>query len=241
MTLTTNNIDQVKAVALDPPRGWKITFRSENHGMHHQLYVNGRLADWADTTDQRCFILAADASPREILIAAVDTGNRTKDMSKHLSVELAEPDWVYRSSVVRSISYPKGWRVALLTDHATGQIDPTPVMSRELWPDWTVRWAWGESAFGLGGFGYDGIGAPGLGQGAFGAASFGIETDLLPLSTVLEENGTHKIVLRTITAQGQSADAETQNVDAHPPPAPPASAEVTDYDSQTTTMTLQIE
>ncbi len=239
--LTIDNIDRLRTNDLDPPRGWEVVFRSLNAGMHHQLYVNGRLADWTDTPEQRRFLLAGAHAPREICVAAVAAEDRAADLSDQLPEGVRNTGWVYRASVVRFIGHAAADRVALHTDHATGELDPEPLVVREIWPAWAPRWAWGESAFGLGGFGYGGVGAPGLGKGAFGAASFGMDADLIHLAAELAEDGTHTLVLRTLASDGRFADAEAEQVAAHPPPTPPAALEVAGYDPQTHTLTLEIK
>ncbi len=238
---TTDNIDCLRSIKLDAPRGWKITFRSGNTGLHHQLYVNGCLSDFTDTPEQRRFLLPADSGPREIAITAVDAICRGVDMSDRLPATLNSPGWVYSTLVIRSIRHHIGERVSLHTDHATGQLDAHALMVREIWPACMPRWAWGESPFGDDGFGYGGIGAPGLGKGAFGAGSFGMDADIIPMKAVLKDEGDHQIVLRTIAQDGRSTDAETRNFTAAPPPEPPASLTATQYNAETHTLTLEIE
>lgn len=238
---TTDNIDCLQANPLEAPHGWEITFRSTNGSMHHQLYLNGQLADWTDTTDQRKFLLETDSAPREVFIVAVDADCRAVDISKYLSPSLSRPNWTYQASVVRSTGHRPGDRLLLLGDHATGEMDSAPLMVRELCPAWAVRWAWGQGAFGLGGFGYGGLDAPGLGRGAFGAGLFGIGADVVSIVAALEEEGTHQLVLRTVDSEGQFTDSQIQTVAASPPPESPASVTITDYDSQNNTLTLQVE
>ena len=240
-TFITDSIDRLQSAKLDPPRGWEVTFRSSNTGLHHQLYVNGQLADVTDTAEQRTFCLPADTSPMEVAIAAVDRLNRETDMSDRLPPPLRNPGWVYSSSVVQSVSHRIGDRLSCHKDHTTGQVDPQPLMVREIWPAWVPRWAWGEIAFGAGGFGYGGTGAPGLGKGAFGAGPFGMNADVLHIYAPLSEEGNHQIVLRTVAQDGRSVDSETQNFAATPPPKPAASITVTQYDIETHTLTLAIE
>jgi hypothetical protein len=240
-TFITDNIDRLQSRELDWPRGWQITFRSGNVGLHHQLYVNGVLADVSDTTDQRSFFLPADACPREAAIAAVDSAHRQADMSDRLPASLRKPPWVYSTFAVRSIAHHVGDCVSLHTDHAIGQLDQEPLIKREIWPAWAPRWAWGESPFALGGFGFDGAGAPGLGKGAFGAGSFGMDEELISMRTALSEDGRHNLVLRTVARDGRSEDADAQDFDATAPPCPPASIAVAQYDKQNHTVTLAIE
>jgi hypothetical protein len=238
---TTDNIDRLNASPLEGLRGWEITFRSANEGMHHQLYANGRLADWTESPAQRRFVLDIEEAPRQVAIAAVSAANRAVDMSAHLPQGVRQPAWVHRLRVVRSIQHRPGSRLAVLGDHATGQMDPTPLVVLDLWPAWAPRWAWGEYPFGMGGFGHGGTGAPGFGKGGFGAGSFGMDADLLRIDVPLAEEGTHRIVLRTLGPDGRSADSAAQEVTATPPPAPATSLSATQYDPQAGKLTLQIE
>jgi len=241
IAFTTDNIDRLQAVELDPPRGWEITFRSANEALHHQLYINGVLADFTDTTDQRSFTVDAARFPRELAVAAVDRDNRAVDMSDRLDPEVQQPPWVYRASVVRSPNQQGGSRIVILGDHATGQIDPLALAERKLRPEWSPRWGFGDDPFALGGFGYDAASAPGLGKGAFGAGAFGQDAEVLVISAALAEEGTHRVLLRVISQSGTYADGPVENISACPPPAPPSSLQATDYDAQTNTLTLQIQ
>jgi len=199
---TTDEIDRLQSRKLDPPRGWEITFRSSNAGLQHQLYINGALADVSDTAEQRAFYLPDDACPREVAITAVQPLYRHADISNLLPFAVGKPGWVYSASVIRSIAHHAGDRIALHTDHTTGQLDSEPLLTRELWPAWAPRWVWGESLFGAGGFGFGGIGAPGMGKGALGAGMFGMDADLICIHAALSEPGEHQVVLRTLAEDG---------------------------------------
>jgi len=238
---TTDNIDQVRAVPLDFPGRYAITFRSANSGMYHQLYVNGRLADWTEAIAQRRFILDAGSSPQQVVIAAVDAARCAVDMSSRLPSSLRQPSWLLRASYPLNCRHRPGDRLEVLGDHATGQMDPVPLLVRELQPRWTPQWAWGQSAFGVGGFGYDGIGAPGLGKGAFGAGLFGIGADVVIVELPLAQEGTHQIVLRAIAPDGRHNDEAAAELVVHPPPRAPQSIEITSYQPLTDSLTLQIE
>ncbi len=113
--------------------------------------------------------------------------------------------------------------------------------SSKLRPDWSPRWGFGEDLFGQGGLGYGATAAPGMGQGAFGAGEFGIEAETMLIAAPLLEEGTHQIQLRVISRDGGHADSSIQNVSSCPPPPPPASLQATNYDAQTTRLTLQIQ
>ena len=238
LNFTTDNIDQLRAVAMVSPAGWKVTFRSTNAGMYHQLYVNRQLKDWTDTAEQRSFVLDPSNSRREIIIAAVDADNRRTDLSGLLLEAAGEEQWVYRALVKRSVGAGKGSRLALLTDHATGVMDEKPLGT---WDLWRGGWAWGEDEFGRGGLGFDGALGVGLGRGAFGVGMLGIEEDVLAIQSPLAEEGTHQLVLRTIASDGQHTDSQPQAFCAYPPPPAPAGLEVTAYDEALQRLTVQIQ
>lgn len=240
-TFTTDNIDNLQAIALAVPLGWQVTFRSTNDGMHHQLYVNGKLADMTDSVAQRCFFLDSEAFDREIVIAAVDAASRTVDMSTELSPQFPQQSWIYKRSVLRAAELGSGGQVEVLGDHATGQIDPVPLAIRQLTPEWSSQWGFGKDSFGSGGLGYDAGGAVGLGKGAFGAGLFGVDTELASISAPLPEEGTHQVMLRVVAATGQYADGQVAYQSASPPPDPPAGLVATSYDNQTKELTLQIQ
>lgn len=238
--LITTGIDQVTAEP-GPPHCWSVRFRSSNVGLHHQLYVNGRLADWTDMPEQQSFLLDAPVSPLAIRIAAVSPGHRATDLARHLNEDEAKPPWAYRAQVVRSVAGRAGEAVEILGDHATGELSETPLASAEVWPVWMPRWAFGQDLFGEGGLGYDGVNAPGIGIGAFGAGPFGMDGDLIDMEATLEEEGTHKIVLRARSQDGQVADSQPRYIDASLPGIPAMSLTPVAYDSQTEQLTLQIE
>ncbi len=239
-SVTTENISALSATPLESPGGWEITFRSDNAGMFHQLYVNGSLADWTDTPEQRSFLLDAADEPLEVAIAAVGRADREEDCHEAFADSPGCDGWVYRASVVRSPAFRAGSEVLLLGDRATGELDDSPLARVDAWPDWLGRWAWGEDRFGAGGFGYDGEAAPGLGEAAFGAGMLGLDADLIELAAPLGEEGTHQLVLRTETPDGQTADSDTITVQATPPPTPHESVQATTYNTETQMLTMQL-
>ena len=238
-TLVTSGIDQVLA---EPAGhwGWTIRFRSANAGLHHQLYVNGRLADWTDVLQQRCFAIPQPTGIASIRVAAVEASARTTDLGEQLPPEERQPSWAYRPRVVRPADRRPGEVLEILSDHATGQLSDVPVASAEVSPAWVARWAFGDDPFGQGGFGYDGVSAPGLGQGAFGAGLFGMGADLIEVEAALAEEGTQQIVLRTRRPSAEVADGDPLYLQVAPPPAPPAGLTPLDYDHQTQQLQLQI-
>ncbi len=237
--LITSGIDQVVVEAISL-WDWSIRFRSDNVGLHHQLYLNGRLADWTESSEQRDFFCASPPSSLSIRIAAVSAAHRTTDLSGLLPAEEILPAWIHRPQVVRRPSARAGAVLEILSDHTTGQVSDEPLASVEVWPVWVPRWAFGEDRFGRGGFGYDGSAAPGLGEGAFGAGMFGMDADLLDIEAELRESGTHRIVLRTRLPDGQVTDLDPVNVQAAALPAPPAGLTALSYDEQNQQLQLQI-
>ncbi len=240
-TFTTENIDRLMATELPDQLGWEITFRSLNEDMCHQLYVNGRLADWTDSPQQQSFMLPTSDKPVEVAIIAIDPDERQMNLADYLPDEAGNFNWVHSENVVREISHPAGNRFELLTDHATGQLDAEPVASRQVWPAWLNRWGLGEDEFALGGFGYGGSTAPGLGRGAFGAGMFGINTDTVELTVVLAETGTHRVVVRTAAPDNRYAPASTKQIAATPPPTSPDGIAVSNYNHSTGILILEIQ
>ncbi len=238
---TTDNIDRLQAFPLEQTQSWEIRFRSCNDGMYHQLYINGSLADWTDTTKQRSFIVPQSKDSRELVVAATDSETRSKDLSNQLPADNQKPSWIYSADIVRSAEFQSGDKVNILSDHATGEIDDQPVKVTDVWPIWISRWAWGEDAFGTGGFGYDGHFGPGLGRGAFGVGLFGIDTTTACVQTALNTQGQHKIILQTQAENGQTADSSIQFFWSSPPPQPAKSITITQYDKQNRTVTIEIE
>ncbi len=240
-TFTTDNIDRLQATPLAGPGGWEITFHSLNDGLCHQLYINGRLADWTDTPTQRHFAIDGEIDPLEVVVAAVDPAQRAADMADLLPSTVGSPTWRYTAAALQDIQHRPGDSVVLMGDGATGQGPDEQLAARPIWPDWAPRWAFGEDAFGMGGFGYDGQGAPGFGMGLFGVGMFGFGVEAITIDATLPQQGTHEIVLRTLAADGQYADLASVFHQSSPPPAAPAGISVTNYDDATDTLTLAIE
>ena len=105
--------------------------------------------------------------------------------------------------ISRSCEFARNSRLALLSDHGTDRIDPTPLASAAAWPAGVARWAWGEDAFGSGGFGVDASISPPFGSGLFGKAMLGIDEDVLVLQAVLDE-GPQRLYLQSTSISGQT-------------------------------------
>ena len=240
-TFATDNIDALQAFPSADGNAWQITFRSTNEERFHQLYVNGRLADFSDTTAQRSFLVDAAPHPQDVLVVAVDGDLRHVDLSDRLDTFAGRSSWTYRAEVVRSASDRPGARLVLLGDHATGVLDPVPLATRELHPEWSARWGFGDDAFGEGGFGYDAAPAPGLGRGTFGAGPFGHGAETFLMEVPLPEEGQHQLQLRVVNPDGLYADGPLQTLTSCPPPACAGALVPVSYDPQTQTLTLQIQ
>jgi hypothetical protein len=240
-TFTTEGIDKLAAWPLNGPGGWEASFRSTNEGMCHQLYVNGRLADWTDAPSQRRFVIDRQFSAVALTVVAVDPVMRSRDYSPQLPEIAGEPSWCYTATVFRDIKHGAADRAAIMGDRAGGEGITHVLASRELWPAWSPRWAFGEDVFALGGFGYDGYHAPGAGMGVFGIGPFGLDAEAMSISVILEEEGTHQVAVATVSADGQYAQGEADSVAAALPPRAVTAVAATDYDSVTDTLTLVIE
>lgn len=241
MDFTTDNIEGLRVEPGGLPAGGQVSFRSSNVGMCHQLYVNGRLAQWTEAAEGRSFRLPPDARPRQVVVAAVAPALKAVDFSCRLPQEVRQPPWVYRPLVVRDPRYGRGCRMALLGDHASGRKDDRPLAVTEVWPEWAPRWAWGEGFFGRGGFGLDAVQAPGFGAGCFGGGLFGADEAALDLVASLAEEGVHHLALRLLGSDGAIVDGPDAAFLAHPPPAPPRSVTAVAYDNLNQILTLQIE
>ena len=112
---TTSGIDQLQATPIADLGGlWQVAFRSANAGMCHQLYGNGRLLDWTDTTQARSFLVDAQDAPCEVVVAAVRADRRATDMSDLLPETSPELGWTYRARATRSTAFPAGARLTLV-------------------------------------------------------------------------------------------------------------------------------
>jgi hypothetical protein len=236
--LITDNIDRLTLTALRRPLGWRLTFRSFNDGMVHQLYVNGRLADATDTAGQRFFEVSAQTWPLELAVAAVSGEYRYEDHADELPSDVATPAWVYRPGVLRSVHHRPGDRIAVFHDSAGGGMCAEAALSRELWPAGVPHWGWGRGGLGRGGFGIDADLAPGFGGGPFGLGPMGVDVERMNLSLPLKNDGTHAIELRIVTAEGKTSDAVEDSFTAHPPPAPLRAIHATNYDTNTHILTV---
>jgi hypothetical protein len=199
---TLDNITLLTTEPMPWPLGWRITFSSTNTDKVHQLYINRQLADWTHQTSQRAFTLPSSSHRQRIIIAAVSQADRQTDFSSLLPIE--EPDsHFFQTRVTRSPNYDRASRLALLTDHATGKIDPTPICTALAWPTDITRWAWGEDELGLGSFGLGGQAAPGFGDSLFGQALLGVDDGFIELSADLAEPGLHTLYLQSKSITGQ--------------------------------------
>lgn len=233
---TAQNIDFLPAILLEDG-SWQVSFRSGNEGLCHQLYVNASLVQWTDLPSQRQFFLPPAIALRELAILAVAPEDRSTDFSSLL----CRSSWQLRIRFPQLTIYRRDARVAIMDDHATGVTDPAPLLTREIWPASSPRYAFGEDRFGLGGSGFDGACGPGLGKGLLGLGEFGIDAREIELSSVLAEEGLHKLILRVINSDGKASDSAAMSVLAMPPPAPPTSIAPQSYDPDSHILTLQLQ
>ena len=234
---TTDNMSSLAAVPLAWPGGWLVTFQSGNAGMCHQLYVNGSLASWTDTPQERSFVLDVATCQRQIAVAAVEPASVSQDFSALLPAEAGRPSWIYHRQIARSRELPPGSRVEILDDHATGRIDDQPLASVEVWPEWGPAWSNGP----WDGFGFGGVGGTDVGTGAFGTGPLGVDQGLVVLQVPIKEEGTHRVILRAVLPDGSQSTAIEESVEVALPPAPPQSIDILGYDISTSTLTLQIQ
>lgn len=237
--LTTENIVQLCQRAL-AGGGWEIQFQSHHAGMHHQLYANGRLTDWTDSTSQRSFFLAPAVNSSQIVIAAVSAEDRGKNLAELLPQHVQKPGWFFRQNIACPQQSAPGAMLVLLDDHA-GQAPPSVVSTRELWPSSRARYGLGQSRWGTDSFGFGGSGAPGLGQGALGAGRFGFDEILLQIEAQLHEPGLHLVSIGVIDRHGNATFMPAQAALVLPQPAPVKTITPIQYDPQTSTLTLHIE
>jgi hypothetical protein len=238
-TFTTDSISGLQARLLDGG-AWEILFRSENTGLCHQLYAEGRLVSATDSPPRRRFILGGICGGARLRVAAVDAKNRWTDYSSQLPpLPPAGSGGMFSVAVVRGIEHARGDVVALMGDHAAdGGL--WPLATREIWPAGAPRWGWGEDRFGLGGAGYDGSVAPGLGRGAFGAGQFGMNAETFILTADLPEAGTHRLLLRTLKPDGRYCDSAEETIISDPPAVSGVLMPI-GYDADTQTLTVELK
>jgi hypothetical protein len=213
---------QLEGIEISPPRlqtdgRYLVGFVSPYESMHHQLYVNGRLDQWTDLPVQRQFVAVLPPAPVRLAVAAVAELSRRDDSSGDLPGLM--PPWVYRLRVAQTPAMAPDDQVELLDDHASGVLSPVPLDVAPAWPEYQVRWAFGQDIFGAGAFGFDGCEAAGMGCGAFGEGMFAFDSPLLELEALLEEEGTHRLVIRIRSADGKTRDLASEIVEV--PALPP--------------------
>lgn len=235
------HIEKIGGLTVRPLQagGWEISFSSGYVGMHHQLYLNGTLADWTDTRGQRRFWLPPCDAPRDAAVVAVAPGDRMVDFSNDSGGMLSAPPWTARRVVVRSPSASRAAKVVLLC-RGPGSEQPTLLTQKEHWPAQSSRHGLGQDALGKGGFGYGGQAAPGLGKARFADGPFGFEQAVMVLEAALLQEGMNELTVGMIDVLGRQTFLPAQNVLSLPPPPPPDSLTIIGYDRQTLTLTLNI-
>lgn len=235
-----DNIDEVRLVPLDSPETYELLFRSSHTGCAHQLYANGRLADWTRNTEQRSFFVRASKDLRTLCIAAVAPQDRRTDFGDQLPAPVKQPAWVYRARIPRLLAYRPGDQLCVFHDDAGGVLPDDPELQLPLWPEHLTHWGFGRDRFGVGGFGVDGLGAPGMEQGTFGFGPFGFDTALLCVELALRESGLHTIQYRVHRPGAADSEPITTTYFATAPPTPADEPSISEYDPATRTITLTI-
>lgn len=237
--ITTTNIDQLIANPL-PQGRWRIDFVSTNFDRYHQLYVNGTLADWTETTSQRYFILPVRTEPCEITIAAVDPVDRSIDLAHNLPQPITTGNWIVRHAVVPNQATSRFSHLELLAQSDDGS-PPFVVARREAWPAWASPSAMGQDDFGVGGFGFGGSQGPGLGNGAFGLGPLGIDADPIELWGTLPKDGLYHLTIRCRSFDAACFDVSLPDVRAMLPPLLPLSVRPIAYDAANSRLSLQLQ
>ncbi len=238
--LIYDQIDRLVLTPLARPFSWLLRFRSGHAGLHHQLYINGRLADFSDSPAQRTFEMISTDYPQELAITAVSGRYRTVDLSAELPADVQNPPWVLRTKFPRDIEHQPGDRLAIFHDSASGLMSEAASLESEIWPPSVSHWGFGQNQFGWGGFGIDGTSAPGLGGGSFGLGPFGLGADILETNLAMTNEGEHNVEFRVIADNGEISSALTATLMSAPPPQPVENFSITSYDSQTSLLTLQL-
>jgi hypothetical protein len=239
MTLIIDNISALELRPLTAPLTWQVRFRSTNAGCHHQLYINGRLADVTDTPQQRAFDVVADVTAQELAVVAVPARYRHRNLAAQLPAHASRPPWVYPLRLPLNTAHRPSETLNVYHDSATGLLANEPALRQPLWPPSSTPWGFAADGFGQGGFGLDASTAPGL-SGAFGLGPFGIDRGCLALDVPLHTDGLHQLELRTAASSGEESQPVTTTFTAAPPPSPVAGLAVTAYEPGHHTLTLQI-
>ncbi len=239
MTIITDNISALELRPLTAPLAWQVRFHSTHAGCHHQLYINGQLADVTDTPQQRAFDVVADTSAQELAVIAVPARYRYNNFAAELPASAGRPPWVCPLRLPLNTTHHPTEILHVYHDNATGLLADEPALRQPLWPSSSAPWGFGTDAFGEGGFGFDASAAPGL-AGAFGLGPFGIDRECLTVDIPLQSEGLHQLELRATATSGEESDPTTTTFSAAPPPAPVAGLAATAYDSANHILTLQI-
>jgi len=217
------------------PDAWQIEFTSPHAGLCHQLYANGRLADWTDTPDARRLVFHALEEAAQLQVAAVEPADRTRDLHAMLP-PAALPSWVFRTFVAPPAAAPADAVVCLLTDAGGAE---TVLAERPAYPPNAPRMGMGLDAFGRSAHGYGaGLGA-GLGNGVFGQSPMGMDRVGQELTAALTTEGLQHVRV-SIRWPGGGVDLPAQAMLTMLPPAPPQAITVVDVDTQTHTLTIEI-
>lgn len=240
MTVYTEGITNLRLLPTNRPGGWQVRFDSPHADCCHQLYANGQLVDWTDSTSERAFDITAIETPAELCILAVAPETRSSEYTSALPADSANPPWIHTLRIPRDLAYRPGDRVEVFRDDTTGAWESTPVVRREYWPSSIEHWGFGLCSWGSGGFGVDGETAPGMGTGEFGVGPFGFGGDSLRFDVPLPESRTCNIKLQTRSHEGGLSSPELLAVRSYPPPKPATSITALRYDTYAQQLILQI-
>jgi hypothetical protein len=239
--LHTDNIRLLSAAPSGRPPGWLLEYQTDHASRAHQLYVDGRLADWSYPGESRAFFLPEASRAARVTVVAVDVRFMRRDLSRLLPPQAATPTWTNRYLLARAAALRDGDEVAILAREEGSDPSADSVVDRRAaWPADRPRWAFGEDAFGRGAFGWGGSQAPGMGMAHFGAGPFGFDEAGVSLVADMQESGRYVLTPASLAVDGTTVRAAPQTVEVNPPPAPGCSLTVTDYDPQTRTITLSL-
>jgi len=235
MGFSTEDITAVRALpvvlAVAPDGSWQgdpgfieVVFESDAEGMHHQAYVDGRLAGATLLTDDRSIIVAAsEHAASAVEVVAVDVDDRLTDYSASLT------GYGDAQGSRATLSWSGGRYLDDALDHfdvyggPAGAIDYAAPLNAEPIPA-TVS---GED---LGGFGCGGFGRGGWGRSAM----------TFTFTTAKRFPGDWEFEVVAVDASGNATGgAEAQAaVELAGLVRPPSDFVVSGYDAQTQTATL---
>lgn len=210
-TIVTEGI-RIASLTAGPPGRWRLTFESVHEGLHHQLYLDGRLADWTDSPSQRMLLVALGQAPRQATVVAVEAADRASDLGEQLPAELQSPSWLVRRRVRRTGDLPAN-AMALLLVTLDGQI--LELDRRPCWPPHVSR--------------------EGLEQDPPGS-----DRGVIELAGAVSQEGLCQVQV-AIESSGQQSTSPPQEQIAQPPPPCPQQIDILAYEPATQRLTLEVQ